>query len=42
MDIKMSLMNNKMESQVLRNAGAYGLKPLMMPAYKVETDNTNK
>ncbi len=40
MDMKMQLLNTKMESQVIRNAGVYGLKPLLLPAYKVETDTT--
>jgi hypothetical protein len=40
MDMKMQLLNTKMESQVIRSAGAYGLKPLIMPAYKVDADTT--
>ena len=36
MDIKSQLMNAGMESEVIRSAASLGLKPLMMPAYKVE------
>lgn len=38
MDIKTQLLYTRMESQVIRNAAALGLKPLMLPAYKIETD----
>jgi hypothetical protein len=42
MDIKTQLMNKKMESQVMRDASVIGLKPLTLPAYKIETDSTDK
>ncbi len=42
MDMKVQLLNAKMESQVIRTAGIYGLKPLMMPAYKVDADTSLK
>ena len=43
MDIKSQLMYSKMETQVIRSAAAIGLKPLMLPAYKIEIDsNLNK
>lgn len=42
MDMKMQLLNAKMESQVIRSAGVYGLKPLLLPAYKIETDSAVK
>jgi len=38
MDIKSKLMNAGMETEVIRNATAIGLKPLMLPAYKIEID----
>lgn len=36
MDAKSHLMYVKTESQVIKNAGNIGLKPSLMPAYKVE------
>ena len=39
MDIKSQLMNAGMESEVIRSAASLGLKPLMLPAYKVEADS---
>lgn len=41
MDIKTRLMNAGMEAQVIRNAGVIGLKPLMLPAYRVQKDSNN-
>ena len=41
MDIKSQIMNAGMETQVIRNAAAQGLKPIMLPAYKIEI-NSNK
>ena len=38
MDIKTQLMYTKMETQVIRNAANAGLKPMMLPAYKLTTD----
>jgi len=40
MDIKSQLMYTKMETQVIRNAANIGLKPLELPAYKLEADST--
>lgn len=40
MDVKSRLMNAGMESEVIRNASAIGLKPTMLPAYKVKVDST--
>jgi hypothetical protein len=37
MDIKSQLMSAGMETQMIRNAAALGLKPMMLPAYKIET-----
>lgn len=42
MDIKTQLMNKKIESQVMRDASVIGLKPLALPAYKIEIDSTHK
>ncbi|MBA3828009.1 MAG: hypothetical protein H0X33_03650 [Taibaiella sp.] len=39
MDIKSQLMYTKMETQVIRNAANIGLKPLVLPAYRVGTDS---
>ena len=41
MDIKSQIMNAGMETQVSRNAASQGLKPIMLPAYKIEI-NSNK
>lgn len=40
MDIKTQLMYAQMETQVIRSAANIGLKPMMMPAYKVTADST--
>lgn len=40
MDIKTQLMNARMETEVIKSAGRLGLKPMMLPAYKIETDST--
>lgn len=42
MDIKSQLMSKKMESQVMKDAAVLGLKPLTLPAYKIEVDSTFK
>ncbi|WP_276133646.1 FtsL-like putative cell division protein [Polluticoccus soli] len=39
MDIKTQLMYTRMETQVIRNASAIGLKPLILPAYTIEKDS---
>ena len=39
MDIKTQVMYVKMETQVIKNASALGLKPLMLPAYTINTDS---
>lgn len=41
MDIKTRLMNAGMEAEVIRDAAAIGLKPLMLPAYRIEKDSVN-
>lgn len=40
MDIKTQLMNARMETEVIKNAGKIGLKPMMLPAYKIEADSS--
>ena len=40
MDIKSQLVNARMETEVIRNASKIGLKPMMLPAYKVSADST--
>jgi hypothetical protein len=42
MDIKSQLMSKKMESQVIKDAAVLGLKPLTLPAYKIEVDSNFK
>lgn len=42
MDIKSKLMYAGMETEVIRNASAIGLKPLILPAYKIENDSITK
>ncbi|OJW82225.1 MAG: hypothetical protein BGO69_16670 [Bacteroidetes bacterium 46-16] len=39
MDIKTQLMNARMETEVIKSAGKLGLKPMMLPAYKIEADS---
>src|SRR6185369_7331297 len=39
MDIKTQLMYTRMETEVIKSAGRLGLKPMMLPAYKIETDS---
>lgn len=39
MDIKSQLMNAGMESEIIRNAANIGLKPTMLPAYRIELDS---
>lgn len=39
MDIKSQLMNAGMESEVIRSASSLGLKPLTLPAFRIETDS---
>ncbi len=39
MDIKSSLMHAGMEAEVIRNAAATGLKPLLLPAYRISADS---
>ena len=40
MDIKSDLMHAGMEAEIIRNAAAIGLHPLMLPAYKISADST--
>ncbi|RYZ45212.1 MAG: hypothetical protein EOP49_25615 [Sphingobacteriales bacterium] len=42
MDIKSQLMNAGMETEVIRTADNIGLKPMMLPAYRVKVDSVNK
>lgn len=43
MDIQSQLMNAGMETEIIRNSAAIGMKPMMLPAYKIEIDtNTNR
>ncbi|MBS1688333.1 MAG: hypothetical protein JSS96_06390 [Bacteroidetes bacterium] len=42
MDIKSQLLYTKMESEVIINAANLGLKPLMLPAYKIKADSISK
>ena len=39
MDIKSQIMSAGMEAEVIRNASIQGLKPIMLPAYKIEIDS---
>lgn len=39
MDINTQLMNARMETEVIKSAGKLGLKPMMLPAYKIEADS---
>lgn len=39
MDIKSQLMTAGMESEVIRNASVQGLKPMMLPAYRIALDS---
>ena len=38
MDIKSQLMNAGMEATIIRNASAIAIKPMLLPAYKIEID----
>jgi hypothetical protein len=42
MDIKSNLISAGMEGEVMRTASALGLKPLVLPAYKITVDSNNK
>lgn len=42
MDIKSQLMNAQMETEVIRKGANLGLKPLILPAYKVSADSISK
>jgi len=39
MDIKSQLMTAGMETEVIRNAAVIGLKPMMLPAYRISLDS---
>ncbi|HRO43330.1 MAG TPA: FtsL-like putative cell division protein [Flavipsychrobacter sp.] len=41
MDIKSQLMSAGMETEIIRNAAHLGLKPMMLPAYRIETEEKN-
>ncbi|HTN47584.1 MAG TPA: FtsL-like putative cell division protein [Flavipsychrobacter sp.] len=38
MDIKSQLMNAGMETEIIRNSAGIGMKPMLLPAYKIEID----
>lgn len=40
MDAQSKLMNAGMEAEVIRKGAIIGMKPLMMPAYKISIDTT--
>jgi len=42
MDVKSRLIKTKKETEVIYNAEKLGLKPLALPAYKIETENAAK
>lgn len=42
MDVKSRLMSVGMEAEVIRKADKIGLKPMMMPAFRIEKDSLNK
>lgn len=42
MDVKSQLVNVKTETQVVLNAGKLGLKPSLLPAYKITADKPKK
>ena len=42
MDIKSQLMNAGMETEIIRNSAVIGMKPMLLPAYKVEIDTSKK
>ena len=42
MDVKSQLMYVKTETQVIKSAGALGLKPSLMPAYKISPATATK
>lgn len=42
MDVKSRLIKTKKETEVIYNAEKLGLKPLSLPAYKIETDSKAK
>ncbi len=40
MDIKSQLMNAGMETEIIRDAANIGLKPSMLPAYRIQADSS--
>jgi hypothetical protein len=40
MDAQSKLMNAGMEAEIIRKGAVIGVKPLMMPAYKISIDST--
>lgn len=42
MDAQSKLMNAGMEAEVIRKGAVIGMKPLMMPAYKIVVDTNKK
>jgi hypothetical protein len=41
-DVKSKLMNVGMEAEVIRRSAVLGIKPLMLPAYKISLDTNKK
>jgi hypothetical protein len=42
MDVSKQLMNNEMETEVIRKAAILGLKPLAYPAYSIQVDTISR
>jgi hypothetical protein len=42
MDVSKQLMNNQMETEVIRKAAILGLKPMEYPAYSVQADSISR
>lgn len=42
MDVKSRLMNAGMETEVIRKAAPLGLKPMMLPAFRISVDSTKE
>lgn len=42
MDIKSKLMNAGMEAEIIKRGATIGMKPLMLPAYKIVIDSTQR
>ncbi len=42
MDVKSQLMSAGMETEVIRNAAPLGLKPMMLPAFRITVDSVKQ